>query len=119
MGLSAECPSSDTSSETRRLRSEYNELRKTPHGEQVTTRHPDIRPEWTMSIIKDPFDQWQEPHPRTGEPMTILVGRVPSFNQWIKVVFQGSSVETGRFFTHYADRQLARKYGGRPWPNQL
>lgn len=71
-----------------------------------------------MRVISEPYDEWQEVHPRTGEPVTIIVGRVPQFNQWIKVVFEGSSVESGRFVTAYADRQLAKRYGGRPWANQ-
>jgi hypothetical protein len=103
--------------ENRQLRREYRELRKTPHGEQAGSRHPDIQPEWVMHIVNEPYDRWDEVHPHTGEPMTILVGRIPQFNQWIKVVFEGSSVDSGRFVTAYADRQLAKQYGGRPWPS--
>lgn len=104
--------------EDRSLRREYQELPKTPHGEQSERRHPDIQPEWIMRIIRNPYDQWDEVHPRTGEPATILVGRIPQFSQWIKVVFEGSSVESGSFVTAYADRQLVKRYGGRPWTSQ-
>lgn len=100
------------------LRREYQELPKTPHGERSERRHPNIQPEWIMRIIRNPYDQWDEVHPRTGEPVTILVGRVPQFSQWIKVVFEGGSVESGSFVTAYADRQLVKRYGGRPWTSR-
>ena len=37
------------------LRREFDALPKTtPHGMEQQLRHPDIRPEWIMSIIKNP-----------------------------------------------------------------
>ena len=105
-----------TEEENRRLLREYEALPKIPrHGEETRIRHPDIRPEWVMHIIRDPHDQWEETA-RNGERRTILVGRVPQFNQWIGVVFVGDST-TGALLTAYPDRRLARKYGGRPWRN--
>ena len=106
----------DRTEEDRRLRREYEALPKTPwHGEETANRHSDIHPEWVMRTINAPYDQWAEATPG-GELRTILVGRVPEFGQWIKVVFLGDEI-TGAFHTAYADRRLERKYGGRPWPD--
>ena len=95
------------------LRLEYEDLPKTRwHGQSTTMRHPDIRPEWIMRIVKDPYDRWEEIAP-DGELRTLLVGRVPQFEQWIKVVFIGD-LSTGSLHTAYADRRLGREYGGQP-----
>ncbi len=66
-----------------------------------------------MWIRDAPHDQWVEVA-NDGEVRTVLVGRVPEFGQWIKVVFIGEA-RTGALHTAYADRRLAKKYGGRPW----
>ena len=109
---------SDSAAENARLLRASHDLPKTSHGEQSERRHSDILPEWIMRVIANPYDQWHEANRRTGEPVTVIVGCVPEFNQWIKVVFEGESAETGVFVTAYADRQLAKQYGGRPWSNQ-
>ena len=99
-------------SDVERLRREFEALPKTnPHGMEQQIRHPDIRPEWIMRIIMEPHERWED----LGQ--TILAGRVPEFNRWIKVVFAGSP-EYGLFNTAYADRRLERDYGGRPWPEK-
>ena len=95
--------------EIEQLRREFYTLPKTnPHGMEQQIRHPDIRPQWIMRVIHAPYERWED----LGQ--TILVGRVPEFNRWIKVVFSGSP-ESGFFNTAYADRRLEREYGGRPW----
>ena len=103
--------------EIRRLRAEYDRLPKVPdHGESSVRRHPDISPEWVMSVIEDPYDQWEEVT-QSGQRRTVIVGRVRQANQWIKVVFAGAG-DSRALITAYQDRRLERKYGGRPWPNQ-
>ncbi len=98
------------------LRREYEALPKVPiHGETTNQRHPDIRPEWVMQVIYDPYDRRQTIMP-DGEVRTILVGRVLPFNQWIAVVFLGDEI-TGALLTCYANRKLSDRYGGRPWRN--
>ena len=98
-----------------RLRREYDRLAKVPvHGQEISSRHPNINAEWVMRVINDPYDQWEETDPRTGELRTVLVGRVPPFRQWIKVVFAGVG-NSRKLLTAYADRRLAQYYGGRPW----
>jgi hypothetical protein len=66
-----------------------------------------------MQVVGAPYDQWEEVMP-DGEVRTILVGRVPQFNQWIKIVFIGA-IGAGELHTAYAGRRLERRYGGRPW----
>ncbi len=105
-------PYNDDQEEDRRLRQEYEALPKTAHGEDTLTRHPEIRPEWIMRIIADPYDQWEQL--RYGELRTVLVGRVPEFAQWIMVVFIGDT-NAGRFNTAYPNRRMEERYGGRPW----
>ena len=102
--------------ENRRLRQAYEDLPKTDmHGISATERHPDVRPEWVMQIIAEPYERFEEY--RAGRLMTVLVGRVPPAPQWIKLVFVGDP-ETGLFHTAYMDRRLAERYGGRPWQNE-
>ena len=104
----------ETSDDIARLRREFEELPKVRgHGESVILRHSNIRPEWVIRIIGDPFDRYEERDP-AGERQTIIVGRVPESNQWIKLVFIGDP-ETGILLTAYNDRRLEGKYGGRPW----
>ena len=117
-GMRSQCPSCNRYNKNRRLRRQYAALPKSPHGgKTLTERHPDVRPEWVTSILESPHDRWSETSPE-GEPMTILVGRVPERNQWIKLVFYGTP-ESGEFHTAYFDKRLAKKYGGRPWRNLL
>ena len=95
------------------LRRAYEDLPKTElHGVSAAERHPEIQPEWVIRIISEPYDRIEERRAETL--MTILVGRVPEADQWIKLVFMGEP-ETGLFHTAYMDRRLSRKYGGRPW----
>ena len=102
--------------ENLRLRLAYEDLPKTElHGFSSEERHPDVRPEWIMQIIAEPYDRFEEY--RAGTRMTVLVGRVPQARQWIKLVFIGDP-ETGLFHTAYMDRRLSGRYGGRPWWNK-
>ena len=71
-----------------------------------------------MLIVQDLYDQWGDTHQSTGDPVVVMVGRVPCWDRWIKVVFEGTSFQTGRFETAYSDRRLEEIYGGRPWQNQ-
>ena len=96
------------------LRRAFDELPKVPgHGDEALLRHNNILPEWVMRIIAEPYDRYEELDP-AGERQTIVAGRVPESNQWIKLVFVGDP-ETGRFLTAYNDRRLETRYGGRPW----
>ena len=112
-----ELQSPDDADETRRLLREYERLPKTPHGLELQETHPEVSREWVMRIIEQPYDQWEEFVSHRNEMRTILVGRVPEFNQWIKVVFVGR-VGAGELHTAYPDRQLEKRYGGRPWQRQ-
>lgn len=104
----------EPASEIARLREAFERLPKAlGHGDSTLQRHSDIRPEWVMQVIAEPYDHYEE-IPEGGERYTIIVGRVPESNQWIKVVFIGDP-ETGLFLTAYSDGRLVRKYGGRPW----
>lgn len=106
-----------TDDERARLRRAFELLPKASgHGESTLQRHRDIRPEWIMEIIADPYERY-ESYTRSGERSTVLTGRVPESAQWIMVVFIGDP-ETGLFLTAYHNRQLAKEYGGRPWSNQ-
>ena len=96
------------------LRQAYDRMRKAPrHGESALKRHSEIRPEWVMRILADPFDRFEETD-FDGERITIIIGRVLESSQWIKLVFIGDP-ETGAFLTAYNDRRLEKRYGGRPW----
>ena len=102
-----------TDEERARLRRAFESLPKIPgHGESTFERHK-IPPEWIMEIIADPYEQY-EMHTPEGERRTIIIGRVPESRQWIVVVFVGDP-ETGRLLTAYHDKNLMKKYGGRPW----
>ncbi len=102
--------------ETRRLLRKYDELPKTSHGAD-RQRHPEIHPEWVMLIIEKPHDQWEVVLP-SGEVRTILVGCVPQFSQWIRVVLIGDA-GTSASHTAYPDKRLESEYGGRPWEDLL
>ena len=103
--------------EIARLRREFEALPKVPvHGESALRRHPNIRPEWVMQILREPFHRRDEIG-SGGQRHTVIVGRVPQLNQWIKIVFIGDP-ETGALLTVYNDRRLEDQYGGRPWDIQ-
>lgn len=94
--------------EIEQLRREFYALAQTnPHGMEQQIRHSDIRPEWIMRIVKNPYAR------RLAQDQTILDGRVPEFNRWIMVVLAGNP-EFGFFHAVYADRRLENDYGGRP-----
>ena len=97
------------------MRRAFEELPKDPHAANWLDNHPDMRPEWVMMVIEQPYSEWVEPDSRTGEPSTILAGRVQASDQWIKVIFKGTDPETRLFKTAYRDRQLRHRFGGRPW----
>lgn len=104
--------------ENRRLRREFGQLPKVPgHGGSATVRHADVPAEWTMRVIKEPYDQWEEVNPDNGEVRTIFAGRVREASQWIKIVFVGAG-DSRLYLTSYQDRRLEDKYGGRPWQNR-
>ena len=100
--------------ERQRLLREYDTLPKTRHG-MDRERHPEIRPEWVVLIMENPHDHWEVMMPN-GEIRTILVGRVPEFSQWIRVVLVGDA-SAGALHTVYPDKRLEQTYGGRPWQN--
>jgi hypothetical protein len=102
--------------ERERLRLGYARLPKTRHGTELQQTHPEILQEWVMHTIERPYEQWQEYVEYRDEVRTILVGRVPEFHQWIKVGLVGRP-DTGALHTAYPDRQLEKRYGGRPWSN--
>jgi hypothetical protein len=99
-----------------RLRREYARLPKTAHGAQLQETHPEVLQEWVTHIIERPYEQWEEYVPHRDEVRTVLVGCVPGFNQWIKVVLVGRET-AGALHTAYPDRQMEKRYGGRPWSN--
>ena len=113
----AEDQLSNAANEICRLRAEYERLPKTPHGMELQETHPEISQEWVMQIIEQPYDKWEEFVPHRDEVRTILVGRVQEFNQWIKVVLIGRA-DAGELHTAYPDRQLEKRFGGRPWGSQ-
>ena len=100
--------------EIARLRRAFDALPKVSgHGEQAIRRHGNIRPEWVMKIIAEPYETFEELDD-LGRVYTIFTGRVPESRQWIKVVFAGN-LDTGAFLTAYNDGRLVKRYGGRPW----
>ena len=102
--------------ESERLRQAFDRLPKVArYGAAALERHDSIRPEWVMRVIAEPFQRY-EMHTSYGERRTIITGRVPESTQWIMVVFVGDP-ETGRFLTAYHNKNLAKRYGGRPWGN--
>ncbi|MCY3543843.1 MAG: hypothetical protein OXH22_07365 [Chloroflexi bacterium] len=101
--------------ENARLQRAFDRLPKSgSHGSTVTSRHPDVRQEWIISIIEEPYDEWIETHERSGQRKTIVVGRVPEFEQWVKVVFIGVG-DNRELLTAYPDRRLSKRYVVRPW----
>ena len=63
-----------------RLCRAFYRMRKVPsHGEMVFSRHGDIRPEWIVQIVEDPYDRYEERI--GGELWTVLIGRVPESRQ--------------------------------------
>lgn len=109
-------PTSGADDDIEALRQAFVRLPKVGgHGGTALERHSSIRPEWVMRVIEEPFERY-EVHTSYGERRTVITGRVPESSQWIMVVFIGDP-ETGRFLTAYHNKNLARKYGGRPWHN--
>lgn len=99
--------------ERERLLRRYEALPKTEHWiYDSVSRHSDIRPEWIVAVIDDPYEVISEL--RGLQNVTVLTGRVPQFSQWIKVVLISEGAELS-LFTAYADRRLEDRYGGRPW----
>lgn len=95
------------------MRQAFDRMRKVPHhAADLEERHGDVRKEWVVEIIFNPYHRYEE---YDGDELrTILVGRVPESRQWIKVVFVGTP-EDGAFLTAYRDRRLNKIYGGGPW----
>ena len=106
-------PNNESDTERQRLRQEYDALPKTPHGVNERRRHEEVQPEWIVRILNDPYDEWPETS-TDGELITILVGRVPEFQQWIRIVMLGTR-SRGEIHTAYPDRRLEKRFGGRPW----
>ena len=95
---------SSDADEIARLRRAFDAMPKVPeHGEAALRRHANIRPEWVMRILAEPYDRFEEWD--AGEMQTIIVGRVLESSSWIKLVFVGDP-ETGTFLTAYNDRRL-------------
>ena len=108
---------SETPEDTR-LRREYERLPKAlGHGGNLLRRHSDLKPEWIMQVINNPYDQWEETT-SGGERRTVLVGSVREVREWIKVVFIERDDRTRELLTAYQDRRLAQDYGGKPWTNE-
>jgi hypothetical protein len=105
------------SDDTEQLRQAFDRLPKVAeHGAAALERHDSIRPEWVMQTIAEPYERYAT-HTTYGERRTVLTGRVPDSTQWITIVFVGDP-GTGRFLTAYHNKNLAKRYGGRPWDNQ-
>ena len=103
--------------EIARLRRRFDALPKVfGHGQSALIRHSNIKPEWVVQILDAPFHIFAEVG-SAGQRNTIVVGRVPESDQWIKLVFIGD-LETGSLLTVYNDRRLEDLYGGRPWDIQ-
>ena len=100
-----------------RLRQAYEALPKTLHGDRIGNRHRDVHPEWVISVLENPYQEWNEINPQ-GEHVTIIVGRVPECRQWIKLVFVGT-LNSMELQSAYQDRRLERRFGGRPWRSTL
>ena len=106
----------DHSDDVVELRRAFERLPKVVgHGATALERHGIIRPEWIMRVVAEPYERY-ETFTSYGERRTIVTGRVPESSQWIMVVFIGDP-ETGRFLTAYHNKNLTRRYGGRPWQN--
>ncbi|MCY3639300.1 MAG: hypothetical protein OXG80_09430 [Chloroflexi bacterium] len=111
----------DEPANPRDLLARYDALPKASRSAEsaLALRHPELRPEWVIQIIDDPHDIWVEIQPN-GERRTILEGRIQGQRQWIKVVFSGYSEDINelKLITAYFDRQLEKRYGGRPWSTE-
>lgn len=116
-GERSQCPTCNRANERRRLRREYDALPKSLHGQQTTSRHPQIKPEWVVQVINNPYDQ-KEGVTSRGEPAIILAGRVPEYRHWIKVVLL-KTTKGPEYHTAYPDRRLNKIFGGGPWQNLL
>ena len=109
-------PSPLSADDIEELRRAFDGLPKVAgHGVTALERHDAVMPEWVMRVIEEPFERY-EMYTSYGERRTVITGRVPESSQWIMVVFVGDP-ETGSFLTAYHNKNLARRYGGRPWRN--
>ena len=109
-------PSSLSADDIEELRRAFDRIPKVAwHGVTALERHDAVMPEWVMRVIEEPFERY-EMYTSYGERRTVITGRVPESSQWIMVVFVGDP-ETGSFLTAYHNKNLARRYGGRPWRN--
>ncbi len=93
-----------------RLLRAFDQLPKTIHSTDVFKRHPEVRPEWIMRIIEDPYDEWVETD-ASGRISRVVAGRVEDASQWIKVILSAQ----GRLVTAHFDHHLEDRFGGRPW----
>lgn len=112
-------PPETEASERRRRLQVFQALPKTQHGAEWSTshRHADVDPDEVVAVIENPRETWSEVDER-GQNFFLISGAVPRLGQWVKVVFQGTSVGAGLFDTAYQDRRLAKhRYGERPWQN--
>ena len=79
--------------ENDRLRRAWDELPKTPHVAEITTRHSDVLPEWIIQIIESPDSyEWTEYATASDGALTvrtILLGLAPENDFGIEVVFDG------------------------------
>ena len=98
------------SDENRRLRRAFDRLPKTDHAQDVFERHPEVRPEWVMQVIEDPYEEWTENDAR-GRHSRVIAGRVVGASQWIKVILNPQ----GQLITAHFDHHLEDRFGGRPW----
>ena len=110
-------PSNESDVDKERLRQEYEALPKTPHGDESGTGTRDVHPEWVISVLENPYQEWNEINSQ-GEYVTIIVGSVPECRQWIKLVFIGT-LNSMELQSAYQDRRLERRFGGRPWRSTL
>ena len=69
-----------------------------------------MHPEWIMTVIQDPYDQWDE-FDIHGRRSMVFAGRVEGFSQWLKVALN----ENGALVSAFPDWRLQRRFGGRPW----
>ena len=99
------------SDENARLRRAFDLLPKTDHAKDVFERHPEVRPEWVMQIIENPYDEWTETDARSRRSR-VIAGRVAGASQWIKVILNPQ----GQLVTSHFDHHLEDRFGGRPWP---
>lgn len=94
-----------------RLRRTFDRLPKTDHANDVFERHPEVRREWVVMVMENPYGEWIETDAR-GRMSRVVAGRVEGASQWIKVIFNSE----GKLITALFDHRLESRFGGRPWP---